>query len=153
MTYNDPYPNQPKRKPIDGNRHRKRYAENRDAQLAYNKARYIKEKDKLRAESKKWLDAHPEQRREYVRASQTKRRYGLTREQHRALYAAQNGCCAICKIEETKLKRRLCIDHDHKTNKVRGLICHPCNVIIGHAGEKTETLIETILYLERHRRG
>jgi hypothetical protein len=50
---------------------------------------------------------------------------GVTVEQYDAMLAAQGGGCAIC---GTKPKtRRLDVDHDHKTGRVRGLLCHRCN--------------------------
>mgnify|MGYP000928686993 CR=1 FL=1 len=51
-------------------------------------------------------------------------RYGLTSEQVTAMKESQNGDCAICKGE----MHRMVVDHDHATGKVRGLLCHACNV-------------------------
>lgn len=40
---------------------------------------------------------------------------------------AQNQCCAICTKHESQFKKRLAVDHNHKTGKVRGLLCYRCN--------------------------
>lgn len=40
---------------------------------------------------------------------------------------AQTACCAICKKHESNFKKRLAVDHNHKTGKVRGLLCYRCN--------------------------
>jgi hypothetical protein len=39
----------------------------------------------------------------------------------------QEGKCAICQRHQNELTRTLCVDHDHKTNKVRALLCITCN--------------------------
>ena len=44
------------------------------------------------------------------------------------LFKRQRGRCAICGIHQFKLYRRLCVDHDHKTGKIRGLLCDGCNI-------------------------
>ena len=40
---------------------------------------------------------------------------------------AQNACCAICARSEASFKNRLAVDHNHRTGKVRGLLCYQCN--------------------------
>lgn len=53
-------------------------------------------------------------------------RYGITAEQYAALYAFQGGRCAIC-WRAKGVSKRLAVDHDHNTLKVRGLLCKTCN--------------------------
>jgi hypothetical protein len=50
---------------------------------------------------------------------------GVTTAQYEAMLAAQGGGCAIC--GNPPKTRRLDVDHDHRTGKVRGLLCHRCN--------------------------
>lgn len=58
------------------------------------------------------------------------RNYGVTQEQYEKMYVAQNGVCAIC--EKINLDgKRLFVDHDHSSGKVRGLLCLGCNMAIG----------------------
>ncbi len=57
--------------------------------------------------------------------------YGLTRKDYKNLLNKQNNKCAICHISQSNLTKRLCIDHDHKTGKVRGLLCCQCNSTLG----------------------
>ena len=52
------------------------------------------------------------------------------------LYQIQQGKCAICKKHSTEFKRNLAVDHDHKTGKIRGLLCYRCNAILGHYENK-----------------
>ncbi|MCA8263300.1 endonuclease VII domain-containing protein [Burkholderia multivorans] len=51
-------------------------------------------------------------------------RYGMTPAQYDDLLKKQNGCCALC----GGLMERPVIDHCHQTGKVRGILCHPCNI-------------------------
>ena len=76
-------------------------------------------------------------------------KYGLTLEDYEQLEADQNHVCAICrKPRSTKRCPRLFVDHDHKTGKIRGLLCHHCNAAIGHMMDSPETLRRAAQYLE-----
>lgn len=57
-------------------------------------------------------------------------KYGITEEIYRQMIKDQRGLCKICKRPPGKV--RLSVDHDHKTEKVRGLLCGPCNVSLGY---------------------
>ena len=59
----------------------------------------------------------------------------------------QNNCCAICRIPQDQLKKRLSIDHNHKTGKFRGLLCDRCNRVIGDFGEDTKRILRAIYYI------
>lgn len=78
------------------------------------------------------------------------RKYGITKEHFDAMLAAQGnkreGCGAA--IDGSG---RTSIDHDHNTGKVRGLLCHPCNMALGIVKESVETLLRLGVYLEKHR--
>lgn len=75
--------------------------------------------------------------------------YGLTLEAYAAMSAAQNGLCAICRNPPGK--QRFHVDHDHATGKVRALLCYSCNVMLGYARDRIDTLKAAIAYLELHR--
>jgi hypothetical protein len=66
----------------------------------------------------------------------------------------QNGVCAICKLPESRKSRSglytLSVDHDHKTGKVRGLLCHRCNNCLGTLKDDTHILQSAIDYLNRN---
>ena len=72
--------------------------------------------------------------------------YGITSAQYDKLLVKQKGSCAICKSIPTK--KRLAVDHDHSTGKIRGLLCHPCNAAIGLFKDNTDFLLEAKRYLE-----
>jgi len=81
------------------------------------------------------------------RDSQYKLKYGITLADYNALYEAQNGRCKICNTHESELKTRLYVDHCHSTTKVRGLLCQPCNTLIGFSYDNTKVLQNAIAYL------
>lgn len=86
--------------------------------------------------------------------------YGLTPEDYERMLVEQNGLCAICNRPETaastkprrtgeRTVRRLAIDHDHATNRVRGLLCSRCNLAIGMIEDSPDILRAALAYLER----
>lgn len=83
--------------------------------------------------------------------------YGITVKQYELMLKSQNGVCAICNQSETAKDRggdkvkALAIDHDHKINKIRGLLCHCCNLVLGHAKDNPEILRKAAEYLEKHK--
>ena len=77
--------------------------------------------------------------------------YGITLEQVQEMREQSGGICSICNREGKHHHKRLVIDHDHKTGKVRGLICSTCNSMIGWCGEDTQTLQNLINYLNHHK--
>lgn len=76
--------------------------------------------------------------------------YKITPEQWQEMFEVQSGCCKICGIHASELKKPLAVDHCHKTGMVRALLCYHCNWLIGHAKESTEILNSAIKYLEEH---
>lgn len=82
-----------------------------------------------------------------IRASQYKRNYGITLREYENKFISQNGACAICKKHNLNGKR-LFVDHDHKTNQVRGLLCHLCNSALGQVKEDFHILNAMYDYLE-----
>ncbi len=88
----------------------------------------------------------------YVTKNQRKRdlkKYDISDEQYKQLSVKQNNRCAICSGLELNL-RYLCIDHNHRTGKVRGLLCHKCNTILGFVNEDVKILQNAIKYLKRN---
>jgi cell fate (sporulation/competence/biofilm development) regulator YlbF (YheA/YmcA/DUF963 family) len=88
-----------------------------------------------------------------------KRCFGITVYEYEEMYKSQNGKCNICGKEETSydkkqgVLRRLSVDHDHKTGKVRGLLCSNCNLAIGKMNEDISILKSAIEYLEKYNGG
>ena len=63
---------------------------------------------------------------------------------------AQNGRCKICGTDTPMGTGAFHVDHCHMTNKVRGLLCHKCNVGLGHFNDNISLLSTAILYLNEH---
>jgi hypothetical protein len=75
-------------------------------------------------------------------------RYGLTPEQYEIMLSAQGHRCAICRRPPSV--RRLAVDHDKATGRVRGLLCGRCNMGLGEFGDDMARLRLAILYLKSH---
>jgi len=92
---------------------------------------------------------HQEHRLEH-RSQNLKQNYGISLKEWEVLFKKQQGRCAICKTHQAELKRRLDVDHNHLTGKVRNLLCSRCNRVIGGANEDIGLLKNIIKYLEKH---
>lgn len=77
-----------------------------------------------------------------------KSKYGITLDEYNAMFSAQGGCCLICRSPQ-KPGKRLYIDHNHTTGQVRGLLCQPCNSLVGFCFESVDVLSSAIEYLSR----
>ena len=75
-----------------------------------------------------------------------KRKYNITKEIYLQMKKDQNDTCKICRLE-----KELVVDHCHSTGKVRGLLCHLCNTLIGFAYENTDILSSAITYVNATR--
>lgn len=83
------------------------------------------------------------------RAYNLRAKYGIEPEDYERMLVKQGGGCAVCGATEAdQLSRRLHVDHDHATGRVRGLLCGPCNHAIGKAGDDPERLRRMAAYLE-----
>ena len=126
------------------------YQRTADKRRARYKVYYQKVREKKLAANKDWMAKNKAYRKEYAWELLLKNKYGITPSDYDTLYKSQNGCCAICGIHQTELKKRLYVDHDHSTGKVRALLCVNCNMLIGHAQEKVEILEKSIGYLKKY---
>lgn len=120
----------------------KEYASQPDVRkkLNDNTQRY---RDKLRA-----TDFKEFRRRE---REQNLRKYGINSEQFEDLKRQQNGRCKICENIATYGKgKKLHVDHDHITGKIRGLLCSNCNLGLGYFQDNRDLLNKAIAYLEEN---
>lgn len=78
--------------------------------------------------------------------------YGITLEDYESLLIEQDGVCAICSSDDPGRgmggqRLHFSVDHDHATGRVRGLLCSPCNIVIGLFQDDAERLFEAAYYL------
>lgn len=73
-------------------------------------------------------------------------KYGITPEDVTAMKSSQDNKCKICGDDLSTVKS--CIDHQHTTGKIRGILCHRCNVGLGYFKDSTDRLLSAITYLE-----
>jgi hypothetical protein len=78
--------------------------------------------------------------------------YGISLDEFNVMLKNQQHKCAICECDETEAySQKLYVDHCHVTKKIRGLLCHSCNVAIGNFKDSTENLKKAIAYLETNK--
>jgi hypothetical protein len=87
---------------------------------------------------------------ERTRNNDLKRNYGITLNEHTQMYEEQNGVCAVCEKPGDGRWKKLCVDHDHKTGKVRQLLCRNCNMILGQVDDDANHLRKLTAYLQKH---
>ena len=142
---------------------RKWRAKNAEYDRARCREYYAHHKTENAMRHRKWVDAHPERaralgnkayhknknrRRAKVSQKAAYRLYGIDKA---ALLLAQNSCCAACGDDQPGSSHGWCVDHCHQTGKTRGILCHHCNVALGHTRDDPRRLLALVTYLETHR--
>ena len=120
---------------------------NKDVLRGTHKEWRDKNETKVKSYRDKWREKHPNYSKEWaeknkskIRLSQIKYNYNLTEEEYKALPKA----CEVCGSIEN-----LCIDHDHITGKVRGILCSKCNSALGLLGDSKEVILKLASYIEK----
>lgn len=90
--------------------------------------------------------AEQERRKAKAHEKRVQAVYGLAAGDYQKLYEAQDGRCAIC-TRATGATRKLSVDHDHATGYVRGLLCRPCNDMLGHMRDQPWAFGRAMNYL------
>lgn len=125
---------------------RKEYDRNKYQKLKENDKNFLNNIAKKRREereqnphphresTRKWKLANPERVKTMGRDWCYRTKYGITLQQYNEILKNQNNVCLLCNSKTAyKTKgRNLCVDHDHETGKIRGLLCNRCNTMIGH---------------------
>ncbi len=120
-----------------------------EKQLEYKRRWQAKNKDHLNAKARERYRQDPEKHKAAQRRSLLKNKYGITLEEEAEMRERQKGLCAICSGPPNGRWPKLHIDHCHETGKVRGLLCHSCNVGLGNLGDTAKRVREALAYLER----
>jgi hypothetical protein len=84
------------------------------------------------------------------RARMLWRKFNITLAEYDLMHESQNGCCAICLDHQCNFDRALSVDHDHATNKIRGLLCDPCNLGLGNFKDNMGVLGNAVSYLDQN---
>lgn len=131
---------------------RKYYAANLEKKRAYHRKWREANPESFARARRKYKEAHPER----SRLSLMKKKYGMGAGEFESMYEAQGGRCKICGEEIEQWDRRTHrthIDHDHKTGKVRGILCSNCNKLLGYARDDSAILKAAVEYLGRESDG
>lgn len=93
----------------------------------------------------------------YIRAKGLEKKFGTTLQAIQEMEAAQGSKCAICLQTQMRIgwlsgkPDAMAVDHDHKTGKIRGLLCDTCNRAIGMLKDNPDIMRAAASYIERHR--
>lgn len=112
--------------------HKEYQANNKERITKYHKERYINNKEKRREYNKKWNSIPSNNYKQWE--SCLMRAHGLTSFQLSFYYEIlenQHGYCPLCRRHRSESSKEFVLDHNHKTELRRGLICHTCNKILG----------------------
>lgn len=120
----------------------------------YHKTWYLKNKKSVIKKNKKYREENKEKIKVLNQKQHLQNTYLLTLEQYDKILESQNGVCAICKNKEISLDsigniRKLAVDHNHTTGKIRGLLCNKCNRMIGFSNDNIQVLEQAIEYLTK----
>lgn len=111
------------------------HVSNRDRRLKEQRLRYVTQWDRVKDK--------------YLRY-----KFGITLDEYRVMWEAQEGVCAVCKRPETVLwkgqPKLLAVDHNHSTGEVRQLLCQSCNLTLGALEANPEIVALMLAYLRKH---
>ena len=124
-----------------------------DSRIKWQISNPEKYKEQRKNKNKKYMTLTKS--KENKKLSKLLREFGVNKEQYNNMTIEQNNLCAICKnVETSKHKsgtvKSLAVDHCHKTNKIRGLLCSKCNLAIGVFKDSIEILESAISYLKNY---
>jgi hypothetical protein len=103
--------------------------------------------DKRKASGAAWRERNKEYHRSVIRAGHY-RAAGVDPKQAAVFLAAHGGLCDCCGKDISGVQRR-CVDHDHLTGRIRGALCHSCNLGIGMLGDSIEGVMNAVRYLKK----
>ncbi len=137
--------------------HKKQYRlDNLEKVTAQNKKSYYNNRQKRLVSVRVWRESHKEhiiKHRKKMSRKIVLGRYGLTKSDFDKILMEQNGVCGICGEKETRVFQGkilpLHVDHCHKTNKIRGLLCNKCNNGIGRFNDNIDVMASAVSYLRQ----
>ena len=130
-------------------KYQKKYRATEKGAETYKRVRkQYRRSEKGKATRRKWYDANKEKAAAYNRGYKLRLFYDMSVEEWDKLFEGQGKICAICSADNAGWKQGTWhTDHDHKTGKVRGILCSPCNRMLAAAKDNPDCLIEGAKYL------
>lgn len=132
---------------------RDKYHADVEASRAKSRAERQANLDRFRERGRAWYRANPDKRKQHYerdkkhrRRRRLKNKYGMSLPEWNAMFAAQGHKCAVCQSNSPRATNWH-TDHCHETGTVRGIVCRPCNLLIGLAGDNPVTLAAASEYL------
>lgn len=99
-------------------------------------------REKAKEYNRAWFARNSRRKEDY----RLKNLYGISIEEYEMMYKRQGRKCAICRQDRSEMK--LCVDHDHITGEIRGLLCQQCNKGLGDFADSVEYLKSAVAYLQ-----
>ena len=110
---------------------------------------YQRDPQKFRDRAQQRRDANPQRAAEIDRRHHLKTTYGITPEEYDKILLRQGGSCAVCKGDRCGPGKFFHVDHCHKTNRVRGLLCSRCNTALGLLRDESSLIAALLEYLQK----
>ena len=114
----------------------------------YSKRHYLKYREKILVRTRNYYFKNAEKSRVWRRNRHLKVKFGITEDEFQKILEKQDGICAICGREQ--YGRTLDVDHCHKTGRIRGILCHRCNMGLGYFQDNIELLEKAKKYIKKH---
>lgn len=134
-----------------------------DAKREQNRLYHEAHKDAIRKRKSVWYQQNKERLRvrgrtyyyqtggRYSKGQRVRDKYNLTVQEYDNLIESRRGICDICGGKMHGLGTyKPCLDHDHNTGKIRGVLCRNCNLLLGYAGDSVTRLDAAISYLKKN---
>ncbi len=109
-----------------------------------NRKYYLENKEQFSKNSKEYSKINKDSIKDY----KLKKDFGISLNDYNKMFNEQEGKCKICYTHQCEFKRLFAVDHCHKTDKIRGLLCTNCNLLLGKAKDSIKILESSINYLK-----
>jgi hypothetical protein len=115
-------------------------ARNKEAKKAYDREYHQRRKEKRNLDRNRDPDKYKNQ--------EIQSKYGISIDDYYLILGMQGGGCSICGSIDPKFGRKyFCVDHCHSTGRIRGLLCHTCNLGLGHFDDSLQLIQSAQAYL------
>lgn len=130
---------------------------NGDGRAAYclNCSSTLTEREKTAIVTRLWRKRNQEKHDKMHKNYSLQKTYGISVDKYNEMLQRQNSVCTVCGEPSTIMRKNgrihsLCVDHNHETGEIRGLLCHTCNTLLGHIETNPQRIKLLEFYLESH---